>query len=386
MQGTEKKARNTRVAVVIPTHWDFRMGGSQYQAKLLIEQLYKAHGATITYFTARATTNTHFEDHQVVCVGYTNALRRFGHFWDFFRLQRALRDFAPDVIYQRVGCAYTGIAARYAKRADTPLIWHLASAGDSSKAPGVSQLLGRPHALIESRLAKRGVGEADVVIAQSMDQVKMLQENFGRKADRVIPNFHRVPPAVDKPAGRFTVVWIANLKPVKRPELFLEIASRLKDLPNIDFLMIGLPYPSATLRDPFEEKLQRIGNVKFPGAIPQAEVNELLERSHLLVNTSQSEGFSNTFIQAWMRSVPVLTLGVNPDGLLGDKLLGRCHDSTDEIANSIRELASNPDMLADMGMKSRQYAIQRYSMENAAELADLVIETALQKRKKTADE
>ena len=386
MSGTGKKARKTRVAVVIPTHWDYRMGGSQYQAKLLIEQLYKAHGATITYFTARATTNTDFEDHQVVCVGHTNALRRFGHFWDFFRLQRALRDFAPDVIYQRVGCAYTGIAARYAKRAGIPLVWHLASASDSSKAPGVRQLLGRPHALIESRLAKRGVADADVVIAQSVDQVKMLQENFGRKADRMIPNFHRVPPAVDKPAGRFTVVWIANLKPVKRPELFLEIASHLKDLPNIEFLMIGLPYPSATLREPFEEELHRNENVKFPGAIPQTEVNELLERSHLLVNTSQSEGFSNTFIQAWMRSVPVLTLGVNPDGLLDDKSLGRSHASTDEIANSIRGLASNPDMLADMGMKSRQYAIQHHAMENAAELADLVIETALQKRNKTADE
>lgn len=384
MPGTGDGSHKIRVAVVIPTHWDFRMGGSQYQAKLLIEQLYQAHGATITYFTARASSKTQFEDHQVVSVGKIDALRRFGHFWDYFRLQRALQDFSPDVIYQRVGCAYTGISARYARRSGIPLIWHLASASDCSKAPRIGQLLGRPHALIESRLAKEGVAGADVVVAQSADQVKTFEENFGRKVDRLIPNFHRVPPAADKHGGRFTVVWVANLKPVKRPELFLDIASCLKESPEIDFLMIGLRYPSPTLQGPFEKILEQNKNVTFLGAMPQEEVNKLLERSHLLVNTSKSEGYSNTFIQAWMRSVPVLTMGVNPDGILSDKSLGQSHDSIAGIANTIRELASNPDMLADMGTKSRQYAIRHFSMDNAAELADLIVQTAINSQDKPA--
>ena len=126
--------RRIRVAVVIPTHWDYRMGGSQYQAKLLIEELHRSFGADITWFAARASENLQFDDHRVVSVGKANTLRRFGHFWDYFRLQRALREFAPDVIYQRVGCAYTGIATRYARRSGTPMIWHLASQADCSKA------------------------------------------------------------------------------------------------------------------------------------------------------------------------------------------------------------------------------------------------------------
>jgi len=376
MLGTRVRSRDIRVAVVIPTHWDYLMGGSQYQAKLLIEQLYQTYGVAITYFTARATTRRKFADHQVICGGHPNWLYRYGLFWDYFRLQRALSAFAPDVIYQRVACSYTGIAARYATRSGIPLIWHLTNEKDCRKAPAIGQLLGRPHALIETRLAKRGVAQADVIVAQTEDQVKMLHENFGREADRLIRNFHPVPPACNKRVDPLTVVWIANLKPSKRPELFLEIASCLQDMPGIEFLMVGQPYLSHSLQGRVEQAMQRHTNVRYLGAVPQEDVNKLLERSHLLVNTSRWEGFSNTFIQAWMRAVPVLTLGVNPDGLLDDSYLGCTHESTIDIASSIRRLASNPDALENMGKRSRQFAIRRFSMKNATELASLIVETA----------
>lgn len=385
MTGAERNPQKMKVAVVIPTHWDFRMGGSQYQAKLLIEELYRAHGASVTYFAARTSSQRHFTDHEVVRVGHGKAPRHYGHFWDYFQLQKALRNFAPDVIYQRVGCAYTGISALYAKRSGTPMIWHIASAGDCQKPPPVRQLLGRPHVFIESRLAKRGVVDADVIVAQSQEQVTALQENFGRTPDRLIRNFQEVPEAIDKRLDRLTVLWIGNLKRIKRPELFIEIASQFRQHSEIDFVMIGRGYRSPSVQGRFEQVLKRNTNLKYLGALPQEEVNRWLERSHLLVNTSQSEGFSNTFIQAWMRAVPVLTLGVNPDGLLDGGCLGSSCDSTSEVAESIRRLTSDLGMLRDMGEESRQYAVDQFSMKNAAELADLIVQTAGEKHEKSAE-
>lgn len=368
--------RGIRVAVVIPTHWDYRMGGSQYQAKLLIEELHRSFGADIAYFTARASENLQFGDHRVVRVGKVNSLRRFGHFWDYFRLQRALREFAPDVIYQRVGCAHTGISARYARRSGVPMIWHLASKADCSKAPPVGRLLARPHSLIESRLAKRGVVHADVVVAQSSDQVEMLHRNFGRRPDRLVRNFHEPPTDVTKDPDKFTVVWIGNFKPVKRPELFIELAGQFAEQSDVEFIMVGRPYPSDSVQGRLNEAIAANENLHHMGGLPQDDVNKLLERAHLLVNTSQSEGFSNTFIQAWMRSVPVFTLGVNPDGLLDGDALGSSFESVAQMAGSIRELRSNFAMLNDMGKRSRVHAVQHYSMKNAAELAELIIRTA----------
>jgi len=382
MPGTALRPGQLRVAVVVPTHWCYRMGGSQYQAKLLIRELHARYGAEIAYFTARAGNERQFADHRVVCVGNTNALRRFGHFWDYFRLQKALKEFAPHVIYQRVGCAYTGIAATYARRSGVPMVWHLASHKDSQKAPPLSRLLRRPHAILETRLRQRGAVLADVIVAQSEDQARKLNESFGRKADRLIRNFHAVPPVAEKHAGRLTALWIGNLKAIKRPELLFEIASRLNGCPEVEILIVGRPYASEPLKRRFDALLRDHPNVRYVGGMPQDKVNELLAASDLLINTSESEGFSNTFIQAWMRSVPVYTLGVNPDGLLTDSLLGCSYDSPTDLADAVRGLVANSDMLAQMGQESREYAVRHFSMDNAAELAELIIETAEKTRGK----
>jgi glycosyltransferase involved in cell wall biosynthesis len=259
------------------------------------------------------------------------------------------------------------------------MVWHIASENDCRKPIRIWNSLRRPHAWLENRLAKRGIAKADVIVAQTEDQMHMLQENFGRRVDALIRNFHPESGTSVKPADRFTVVWVANFKPLKRPELFLEIASHLKDLPHIEFLMVGQTYSSRSLHTEFDQVMRQTPNIKCLGAMAQEEVNALLEKAHLLVNTSKWEGFSNTFIQAWMRAVPVLTLGVNPDRLLDEEKMGRCLESTAEIARSIRDLAANPDMLRAMGQQSRQFAIRHFSMENASELADLLVQTALRR-------
>jgi glycosyltransferase involved in cell wall biosynthesis len=269
--------------------------------------------------------------------------------------------------------------SRYARRAGVPFICHIASENDCRRTTSILRSLRRPQTLIEGQLTEEGIKEANVIVAQTADQIRLLGGEFGRKADRLIRNFHPIPPLLPKPTNRLTVVWIANFKPLKRPELFFEIAAFLQDLPEVEFLMIGEPYSSQRLQSYIERAVQRCSNVKYMGAMLQKDVNELLDRSHLLVNTSEWEGFSNTFIQAWMRSIPVLTLGVNPDRLFEYTYLGRCHDSTREVANSIRELASNSGILEDMGMKSRKFAVEQFSMRNAADLARLIVDTAMNK-------
>jgi glycosyltransferase involved in cell wall biosynthesis len=72
-------------------------------------------------------------------------------------------------------------------------------------------------------------------------------------------------------------------------------------------------------------------NLEYLGEKSQDEVNELLARAHIYVNTSLFEGFANTFIQAWMRDVAVVSLHVNPDGVFDREGVGIHAGSEDEL-------------------------------------------------------
>ena len=355
------------------------MGGSQFQAKMLVERLHQDHQVTVAYFTARAR-RLKFDDHVVVPMSSKTKRRRYGHFWDYFELQKALREFQPAVVYQRVACAYTGISARFAKANGVPMIWHMANEHDAERLPAIVDHIGSPHTYVERRLKAYGARTADIVVAQTADQSRKLQENHGRNADRVIRNFLPQSELAIKNNDSIEVLWIANFKSTKQPEVFLDIVERLTANPQIHFTMIGQPYSTQSKQNEFDKKIRNLPNLSYLGPLTQAEVEDRLGQGHLLVNTSKWEGFSNTFIQAWMRSVPVLTLGVDPDGLLGDCDVGRAHQSTVGIANSIKAFAENPDMLVTTGRKCRELALQEFSMDNADELAALVMQAASRRR------
>ena len=56
----------------------------------------------------------------------------------------------------------------------------------------------------------------------------MLKNNFGRECDIVVPNFCPKPKNIIKKKNPIKLVWIANFKKLKRPELFIKLAEKFK--------------------------------------------------------------------------------------------------------------------------------------------------------------
>ena len=71
-----------------------------------------------------------------------------------------------------------------------------------------------------------------------------------------------------------------------------------------------------------EDSARRLPQLEFLCEVPVDEVNQILLRARALVTTSESEGFPNTHIQAWMRGVPVVSTGIDPDNLIKNEGLG----------------------------------------------------------------
>jgi glycosyltransferase involved in cell wall biosynthesis len=168
---------------------------------------------------------------------------------------------------------------------------------------------------------------------------------------------------------------VAGIKPWKRPEAFLALADALRDLTDVRFVMIGANSTGAGEQSWARTVMERIRdtpNVQYLGGRSQAEVNQLLARSHLFVNTSRYEGFPNTFIQAWMREVPVVSLHVDPDRLLQKHEIGIfCEDDGTRLAHAVRSLIADPALRARYATRARDYAMARHSMANAKGLARL---------------
>ena len=333
------------------------MGGAQYQAKRIVEALIERGDSEIYYLARRISPQSRANGYHIRQIGQSK-LQRF--ILDAPTLLRTLEELEPDTIYSRVGCAYTGIAAYYARKRSCRLIWHIASEPDVQ--PWNEGWLGRFRFRYIDKLALEfGLRRADVIVAQTQDQSRLLEQNYGRTATEVIPNFH--PPAaehIEKAHNAVEVLWIANLKQIKQPEVFLAVAQALRNLPA-HFVMIGANQLMGHARTEVERSMAMLDNFEYLGEITNEEVNARLAMAHLLVNTSKAEGFSNTFIQAWMREVPVLSLNVNPDGLLTDGALGACAaGQVNELIELVRTWVNDSNLRQQTGQHAKQYAHNRF--------------------------
>ena len=59
------------------------------------------------------------------------------------------------------------------------------------------------------------------------------------------------------------------------------------------------------LYDKTVEQSRKVPNLDFKGFLPFTEVEKQFKKAKLFINTSEYEGFPNTFLQAWRRGIPV---------------------------------------------------------------------------------
>jgi glycosyltransferase involved in cell wall biosynthesis len=255
------------------------------------------------------------------------------------------------------------------------MIWHVAHDGDVTPN---SLIYGRNPVtrFLERSSVEYGIRHATHIVTQTEHQAALLKKNYGREADAVVPNFHPLPAeAIDK-SGPLSVVWIANLKQWKQPDAFVRLAAALSDLPKVSFVLVGALMAAPRERqwaDTLMASIAATPNLEYVGQKSQDEVNALLARAHVFVNTSLDEGFANTFIQAWMREVPVVSLHVNPDGVFDLEQVGiHAAGSEERLYQAVRRLISDPQLRREHAACARIYAERRHSVRNVRLLEKLI--------------
>ena len=361
-----------RVCVVMPVHWSYALGGAEMQAEMLVRRMVES-GRFDVHVVCRAV------DPGFQPIGYTlhtiQAKRSIAGTFplDLLALSRVLDSIRPDVVYQRVGCAYTAAAAWYCRRHAKKMLWHISSDNDVAETPWRPDLRS-PFEKLDRALINYGARRADTLVVQSQGQADAVTRKFGRKDPVRIRNFHPTAgPQPSKPKGTVSVCWVANLKPLKQPEVFLRLAETFAHRSDVEFNIAGANQMTATEWRELESRMSKVPNLRYLGHISNDAVNALLTRSHVLVNTSRYEGFPNTFIQAWLRKVPVISLSVNPDQLLDTADFGWCaNGSLDALYAALRRAIDDPALRETVGARAQCAADALFSVKNIDSLIELL--------------
>ncbi|HUP30549.1 MAG TPA: glycosyltransferase family 4 protein [Usitatibacter sp.] len=213
-------------------------------------------------------------------------------------LWSTLKRVDADVYYQRTAAIATAITAEFCRRYQRRSIY--AGASDVDFVPGKEDIVYTR----DRKIFQHGVRSVDQVLVQNEAQRSTLRANYGREGT-LIPNCYTPPPGARADRGGY-VLWVATVRPPKRPELMLELARRM---PQHRFVVIGGGDPGrrgeeyhASIRD----AARALPNVDFRGFVPFAEADRFFDGARVVVNTSLYEGFPNTFLQAWSRGVPTV--------------------------------------------------------------------------------
>ena len=246
----------------------------------------------------------------------------------------AMKRAEADIYYLSSASLRVGLSALFSRMHHRKLVFRIASDMDCEP----EKLLIEYNYWRDRRIYEYGLRRAHAILAQSLHQQDAMKLNYGLSSTIA-------PMLVDQPRDIWAfeqrtipVLWVSNIRQLKRPDLVLEFAARA---PDIAVHMIGGRIAdSQKLFDEISQRAAGLPNVTFHGQIPYHAVNDYFSKSLVFTNTSDIEGFPNSYLQAWSRGTPVVAF-FDPDGLITREGLGVAVRTIEEMRQAVRELITN---------------------------------------------
>ena len=362
----------------MPWHITERGGGAEVQANYLSRELVNR-GFSVYYICQSTNKNL---------VGTTSNIDGVTILWlpnsgkfpwrDQNKYLIALENIKPDLVIQRLTSNVTYVLGKYCKQKNIPLVWvctdnlnpfrkfHLKKFTDKhtiSNTGFLKYMAFRFNAMMMDYYRNKGMKDVSIAFTQNDFQEEMVKKQFHLSSKRMISG-HPNPTIEIHPKERFqkkTILWAANMGKHKRPELFVELANSLKDS-TINFVMVGGHSDKNYVNEILKNKpncLINTGQLSFEDALIY------FDSATLFVNTSApgGDGFPNTFIQSWLRGVPILSFGFDPDGVVSKNNLGFSVNSVDEAKKTIEDLFSDQEKFEKLSINVSKYAQENHSIK-----------------------
>lgn len=227
-----------------------------------------------------------------------------------------------------------------------------------------------------SRL-RRGLGgllnrwiDGTVANCEACREAVIDQEGVRPESVVVLPNgidlerFVEIVPVGSRPGGRAPIVgMVANLRPVKGPEVFVEAARVLaKSHGDLVFQIAGGGDEALFAR--LIESAGLGGRVELKGCVD--DVASFLAELDVVVLTSHSEGLSNAILEYMAAGRPIVATAVGGNvELIEDEVSGLLVPPGDpeSVARAIDRLLRDPALGARLGAAARSRVVRRNSFD-----------------------
>lgn len=365
-----------------PTYYLNTVGGAEVQLHMMATGLAGLGASDVSYVTTDIDESTYSEGVRIVKIP-SNGENGRCLFEDF---ARALDSVSPDLVLQLGRKQFTWYAARYCSLRGIPFLFSAASDIDCRPFREFPRYFGEfplkkltnparlARAFVMDRRTLGAMKSADLVMAQTETQRRRLKR-LCRKEVAIFQNLHHVPPVEhivkDEPP---TVLWLASMKPVKRPQLFLEVCRGLRNR-GVRVVMAGR-MNNERFRGQIDELVQS-GDLEYIEHVTFEQSNELLARASVFVLTSRHEGLPNTLIQAWLRRTPTVSLGVDPDGMITSNNIGVHTTRVGETVDAILGLLADNERYNRVANAARTFAIERFGMDSQVQRLNQHVDRAL---------
>lgn len=353
------------------------IGGAEAQQALLARELSKR-GFDVSFVV---------HDHGQMDVELVDGIRLFKSYvpddgWPGLRffhprltgLWSALARADADIYYQRGAESETGLVGAWCRRNGRRFVFALAGhhvlSADSPNALGWK----------ESKLFRGGLGKADLVLVQTLEQQALLREMFDCDS-QVLRSACRIDgSSATESEKRSGVLWVGRFDGVKRLEWCLDVAERARD---VRFTIVGASGAQSPRAMELQRHAERLANVTMAGYVRPDLVRMYYESAGVLLCTSISEGFPNTFLEAWQVGTPVVST-VDPDRMIVENELGRVASDPDGLAAAIGELRVGSEVWRGASAHCVEHVNRYHSLDLiASQLADCLI--SLPPRRRRAD-
>jgi len=356
-----KKMTEKKICFVLEYFFPEVKGGSELQSWFIAQELMRK-GWEVHYIRENRKKRSGLETNGGLFL-YALPQRHTKLKWlNIFRLYFHMRKIKSPFWYCRGTISYLFPVWLITKLIGGKVIW--ACSSDVQIAPFKQDknrtLIYKAFSKLDRNLFMRAVKRIDLILLQSHTQKRMLKENMGLDG-KVIRNGHPVH-GLQRQKRDPIILWIGRLEYRKNPEKIAEIANRLKDK-SYEIIVVGNPMGNEECGELFRSVEKSNPNFCFTGELERDELLNLMDRAKLLVNTSLVEGFSNTFVEAWLRGLPVITLGLDPDNLIKEHNLGKVSGSMEQMEGNIKTLMSDDKLWSFMSDKCRLFASKEFDIK-----------------------